>query len=102
MLLLVAVAQFLGMTLWFSATAAAAAIASELSLTRSGTAWLTMAVQAGFVLGTLSSALLSLADVLNARRLFAIGCAAGALANAAIPLAATAPLVMALLTTIAK
>jgi MFS family permease len=96
MLLLVAAAQFLGMTLWFSATATAAAIASELALTRSGTAWLTMAVQAGFVAGTLSSALLNLADVLNARRLFAIGCAAGALANAAIPFAATAPSVIAL------
>jgi MFS family permease len=86
MLLRVAVAQFLGMTLWFSATAAAPLIAAELSLTRSGTAWLTMAVQAGFVAGTLVSALLNLADVLNARRLFAAGCLAGAAANAAIPM----------------
>ena len=90
MLLLVAVGQFLGMTLWFSATAAAPAIAAELALTRSGTAWLTMAVQAGFVAGTLTSALLSLADVLNPRRLFAIGCAVGAAANAAIPFAGSA------------
>ena len=43
-----------------------------------------MAVQAGFVVGTLVSALLNLADVLNARRLFAIGCVAGAAANAVI------------------
>src|SRR5690606_8054960 len=53
MLVLVAAGQFLGMTLWFSATAAAPAIASELGLTSAGTAWLTMAVQAGFVAGTL-------------------------------------------------
>jgi MFS family permease len=84
MLVLVALGQFLGMTLWFSATAAAPAMAAEFALTASSTAWLTMAVQAGFVAGTLCSALLNLADVLNARRLFALGCAAGAAANAAI------------------
>jgi len=94
MLLLVAAGQFFGMTLWFSATAAAPAIAAELALTRAGTAWLTMAVQAGFVAGTLASALLSLADVLNPRRLFALGCVAGAAANAAIPLAGSATLVI--------
>jgi MFS family permease len=95
MLVVVAIAQFLGMTLWFSATAAAPAIAAELRLGPSATAWLTMAVQAGFVLGTLCSALLNLADVLNARRLFAAGCVMGALANAGVafaegPLAAVA------------
>jgi len=85
MLLLVALGQFLGMTLWFSATAAAPAMASDLAMTGAGTAWLTMAVQGGFVVGTLVSALLNLADVFNARRLFAFGCVAGAAANAAIP-----------------
>jgi MFS family permease len=84
------------MTLWFSATAAAPAIAAELSLTEGGTAWLTMAVQGGFVAGTLVSALLNLADVLNARRVFALGCLAGALANAAIPFAGSATAVIAL------
>ncbi len=87
MLLLVAVGQFLGMTLWFSATAAAPAIAAEWALTPAGTAWLTIAVQAGFVGGTFVSALLNLADVLNARRLFAAGCVVGAAANALIPVA---------------
>ena len=72
------------MTLWFSATAAAPRIAADLSLSDSATAWLTMAVQGGFVVGTLVSATLNLADVFNARRLFAAGCAGGALANAAI------------------
>jgi MFS family permease len=96
MLFLIALAQFLGLTLWFSATAAGPEIAGELSLTPSATAWLTMAVQGGFVLGTLLSALLNLADLLNARRLFAIGCAAGAVVNAAIPFADGAPAVIAL------
>ena len=96
MLLFVATGQFLGLTLWFSATAAAPAIASEFGLTGPGTAWLTMAVQAGFVAGTFVSAALNLADVLNARRLFALGCAAGALANASITLVNGAEAIVAL------
>ena len=96
MLLLIAAAQLLGMTLWFSATAAAPAIAAELSISSSGMAWLTMAVQAGFVVGTLISATLNLADVLNARRLFALGCVAGAVANASIALAGTPATIIAL------
>jgi len=89
MLALVACAQFLGMTLWFSATAAGPAIASEFQMTRATSAWLTMAVQAGFVLGTLLSGVFNLADVLNPRRLFAAGCLAGAVANASIAYAST-------------
>jgi hypothetical protein len=49
MLTLVATGHFLAMTLWFSATAVAPAIASELTITGSGLPWLTMAVQGGFV-----------------------------------------------------
>jgi MFS family permease len=77
-------AMFLGMTLWFSATAATASIVAELHLTAGETAWLTMAVQGGFVAGTLVSALLNLPDVINARHLFAAGCLVGAGANAAL------------------
>ena len=84
MLLLVAVAEILGMTLWFSATAAAPQIAGEFALDTGWRAWLTMAVQAGFVAGTLVTALTNLADSINARRLFALGCVAGAVCNGAI------------------
>jgi MFS family permease len=80
-------AMFLGMTMWFSATAANAAIVAEFQLTSAETAWLTMAVQGGFVIGTLISALLNLPDIINPRRLFSIGCMAGALANAALAVA---------------
>jgi MFS family permease len=96
MLTYVAMAQFMGMTLWFSATAAAPAIAAEFQLTRATTAWLTMAVQAGFVAGTLLSSVLNLADVVNARRLFAAGCLAGAAANAIIPSAPTSSIIIVL------
>ena len=76
------VAMFLGMTLWFSATAATAPIVAEFRLTPGEAAWLTMAVQGGFVLGTLVSAIVNLPDLLNPRLLFAAGCIAGAAANA--------------------
>ncbi len=98
MLTLVALGLFLGMTLWFSATAAAPAIAAEFSITGAGLPWLTMAVQGGFVAGTLVSALLNLADVVNARHLFAWGCLAGAIANAAIPFAPSGAVIVLLRT----
>src|SRR5450756_2406584 len=79
--------MFFGMTLWFSATAATAPIVAEFHLSAGDTAWLTMAVQGGFVVGTLVSALLNLPDVLNPRRLFNLGCIVAALANAALVLA---------------
>jgi MFS family permease len=84
-------AMFLGMTLWFSATAANGPIVREFELSSGSAAWLTMAVQGGFVLGTLVSALFNLPDVLNSRRLFHVGCLAGAAANAAV-VAAPGPL----------
>src|SRR3954467_12693354 len=77
-------AMFLGVTLWFSATAANAPIVAEFHLSSSQTAWLTMAVQGGFVIGTLISALANLPDVINPRRLFATGCVIAAAANAAL------------------
>lgn len=79
--------MFLGMTLWFSATAANAQIVREFELTSAQSAWLTMAVQGGFVAGTLIAALLNLPDVLSPRRLFNIGCILGALANASLAVA---------------
>jgi MFS family permease len=96
MLLLVAVAEILGMTLWFSATAAAPAVAREFALDAGARAWLTMAVQAGFVAGTLVTALSNAADAINARRLFAAGCVAGAACNLAITVAPGAAVIIAL------
>ena len=96
MLLLIAAGELLGMTLWFSATAAAPAVALEFSLDAGSRAWLTMAVQAGFVAGTLLTAVTNLADAINARRLFAIGCIIGALVNGALVFASTVPVILAL------
>jgi MFS family permease len=84
MLVLLAAAELLGMTAWFSATAATPALIAEFQLGSGGASWLTMAVQAGFVVGTLASAVANLPDVLNPRFLFAIGCVIAASANALV------------------
>ena len=96
MLLRVAAAELLGMTLWFSATAAAPAVAREFSMGESARAWLTMAVQAGFVVGTLLTAATNLADAVNPRRLFAAGCLAGAALNLAVVAAPSSAMIIAL------
>ena len=96
MLVALAAAEFLGMTAWFSATAATPALIVQFGLDESGAAWLTMAVQAGFVAGTLLSAAANLPDVLNPRLLFALGCAVAAAANAAVTRAADPQVVIAL------
>src|SRR5262249_10854171 len=77
-------AMFLGMTMWFSATAANAPIVAEFRLSPSETAWLTMAVQGGFVIGTLISAGVNLPDIIKPRRLFPVGCVLCGAANAAL------------------
>ena len=64
-LALVALAELLGMSLWFSASAVAPALKAEWSLTDSAAAWLTLAVQLGFVAGTLVSAFGNLPDVVR-------------------------------------
>ncbi len=75
------------MTLWFSATAVTPLLVREFNIPPDHVAWLTMAVQAGFVAGTLASALTNLADILNPRTLMFLGSLVGALANAAVVVA---------------
>ena len=96
MLALVAGSEFLGMTLWFSATSAAPALVAEFNLSPGQSAWVTMAVQGGFVAGTLASALLNLPDLLSARRLLALGCLLGAAATFGVSRAETPGVVVAL------
>ena len=90
-LALIASAQLLGMSLWFSASAVAPALRAEWGLSNAGSAWLTLAVQLGFVAGTLVSALGNLPDVFSTRRLFAASAFLGAAANAGLALFAHGP-----------
>ncbi|HUF30929.1 MAG TPA: MFS transporter [Gemmatimonadaceae bacterium] len=84
MLALLAVAELLGMSLWFATSAVSAQYREMWLLTASDAAWLTTVVQLGFVAGTATSALLNLADVIPARRLFALSALSGAAANAMV------------------
>jgi MFS family permease len=84
-LLLLALAELLAMGLWFSATAVIPALGRHWSLTAGQSAWLTMAVQLGFVAGALGSALINLPDLFEPRKVVAAGAAAGALLNALVP-----------------
>ncbi|MCC7123966.1 MAG: MFS transporter, partial [Acidobacteria bacterium] len=80
----ISLAQFLGMTLWFSATAVTPTLVREFGLSTSEAAWLTMAVQAGFVVGTLVLAVVNVADLVAGPRLICAGALIGAAANAAM------------------
>ena len=83
-LVLIGVAELFGMSLWFSASAVAPALKAEWALTDAAASWLTLAVQLGFVIGTLVSAVLNLPDVMSARILFGVSAFLGAAANAAL------------------
>ena len=84
MLFILSVASLMGMSLWFSATAVTTSLSREWMLSESGQAWLTMSVQIGFVVGTITSAWFNLSDIFNARRIFAVCAWAGAFCNTAI------------------
>ena len=73
-LAVLAIAELLAMAPWFSASAVAPTLARVWQLSPVGSAWLTISVQLGFVVGALISAIFTLADRLSARRLIA-GCA---------------------------
>ena len=77
-------AELLALSLWFSAAAVLPALVGEWRLGEAGRAWLTNAVQLGFIVGTLASALGNLPDVWPARRLMVVSAVAGAVVNAAV------------------
>jgi MFS family permease len=83
-LLLLSVAELLGMALWFAGSAVAPQYRALWGLSASEAGWLTTVVNLGFVAGTATSALLNLADVVPARRLFAASAVLGAAANALV------------------
>src|SRR3954470_984153 len=83
-LALLAVAELLGMSLWFAGSAIAPQLRDPWHLTASQVGWLTTAVQLGFVAGTAIVGVLNLADIVPSRTLFAVSALFGALANAAL------------------
>ena len=86
-LVLLAVAELLGMSLWFSGNAVAPILQAQWRLTGEQVGWLTTMVQLGFVAGTAITALLNLADIVPAKYLFAAAAVLGAVGNAWLAIA---------------
>ena len=80
-LILVSLATFFSLSVWFSTNAISSALEVEKSIDESSMAILTIAVQLGFVFGTLLIAVTNLSDLINARTLFAYAAVLAALAN---------------------
>ncbi len=85
-LALLALVDLLAMSLWFSASAVVPELREAWGLDDAGAAWLTTSVQLGFATGAVVSALLTLSDVWDPRRLIAGSALLGAAATAAIAL----------------
>jgi len=88
---LLAVAQVLAMSVWFSASAVTPQLTEAWALTKAQTAWMTMSVQIGFVIGALVSAILNLPDRFSSKLIIGASAVIAATANAYIPLFADGP-----------
>lgn len=86
--LVVVLAQLLGTSLWFSGQGAARDLARVWAIDETALASLALAVQLGFIAGTLLFALTGLADRFPASRVFAVCAAVGAATNAGFALLA--------------
>jgi MFS family permease len=84
----IVLAQLFGTSLWFSANAAAGDLARAWGLTTAQLGHLGMAVQAGFIAGTLAFVVSGFADRYAASRIFVASAVAGALCNAGFALIA--------------
>jgi MFS family permease len=82
-----AVALVLSMSTWFSATAVVPQLREQWALSSGTAAWLTIAVQLGFVVGALLASVGNVADVLPPRAVILAGSAGAAGANALLVLA---------------
>ncbi len=84
----IVLAQLFGTSLWFSANAAAGDLARVWGLTTAQLGHLGVAVQAGFIAGTLAFVVSGFADRYAASRIFVASAVAGALCNAGFALLA--------------
>jgi MFS family permease len=83
-LALLGAALVLAMTTWFSATAVVPQLREEWRLSDTGAAWLTIAVQLGFVAGALTVSFFNVADVFAPRLVLLVGATGAAAANLAV------------------
>jgi len=81
---LLSLAEVLGMSVWFSASAVSPQLRELWGLTAGQAGWLTTAVQVGFVAGTAVAAALNIADLVPARWYFASTSVLAGVANAVL------------------
>lgn len=80
-LTLLAITLILSMSTWFSASAVLPQLKELWNLSTGTSAWLTIAVQIGFVSGALISSLTNLSDILSAKYVILFGSIGSSLAN---------------------
>ena len=80
-LTVLAVAELLGMAVWFAGNVVAPELKIRWALSAGEIGWLTSSVQLGFVVGTLAAAILNLADLVPSRWYFATAAVLAAGAN---------------------
>jgi MFS family permease len=81
---LLVIAELLGMSLWFTASAVTPYLRERWALDATQAGWLTTVVQLGFVAGTAMAALLNLADIWPARWYVATSSLLAAIANSLV------------------
>jgi MFS family permease len=86
-LALLAVTLVLSMSTWFSASAVIPQLRETWNLSSTTAAWLTIAVQLGFVCGALVSSLLNLSDIVSPRHVILGGALGAAAANVLLDVA---------------
>lgn len=87
-LLLIVLAQFMGVSTWFAGNAVLPNLIDTWQLQNDALAWITNAVQLGFILGALLFAILSLADRVRPSLLYFVCAVLGSLVSLLTPLIA--------------
>lgn len=82
---LLALAELLAMSVWFSASSVVTELASIMQLDASGQSWLTMSVQIGFVAGAFVASVFTLSDRFSAKWLFVLSILGAVISTASIP-----------------
>ena len=95
-LFILSICIVLSMTTWFSATAVIPQLQSIWNLTPTLSAWLTIGVQLGFVIGAIGSSIFSLSDVISSKKLMIYGSIGAAAANLGLLLVESAYLAISL------
>src|SRR5918999_1818879 len=84
---LLALTLVLAMSTWLSASAVIPQLRGEWQLSDTAAAWLTIAVQVGFVIGAVASSLVNLSDIVSPRHVILGGAIGAAVANALLDVA---------------